>query len=274
MRRIVALAVLGGLLVALAVLGAVVFRTDEVSELPATGPADGPRGDDTSPERGGPSTTLLTTPPDGGPVESEGAAPVRGALLSRPVDDVATEPAEVTEETDCSVLDPDLVPLACSRVQGSGGHFLVLAGRHDDGALESRLYRSGSPDSTEFVPVARSEVFEFQVEVFDLRLAEARVGGEPVVIVDYDFDGSGSVHSFDVVAWDEGSDTPGVVAHVNGTGQDRFALDDPVLRFVGANYEDGAPTCCPNQVDVRTLERTEPGTFALRTETVPFSEAP
>ena len=219
-----------------------------------------------------PADAETTTTEKGAPVTSGGAAPVSGAILSQAVTD--TTAVDVGEETDCRALDAALDPVSCTREKGSGGEFLVFVGRRGDGALRGRLYRSvdGAPHT--FTPVRQSAFFEPDADVAGMSLVQSRVGGEPVIVVDYDFGGSGGVHSFDVVAWDSSDEGPRVVAFVNGTGGDRAVPSAKDLRFVGANYEDGSPTCCPNFADVRTLTHAGPGRWEISTETVPFSEAP
>lgn len=251
-----------------AVTAVLVFESDDASEVSSatsTTAGEEPAGADAPP--------ITTTTAADAPVESVGAAPVDGAILSESVDEAA-DPVDIGEETDCGVLEDGFEPIACSRVRGTGGSFLVFLGRNDEGDRRSSLYRAPDAESTSFTPVARSKTFAADVEVFDMSLAEFEVGGEPVVIVDYDFNGSGSVHSFDVVAWDESDEAPRVVAFVGGTGGDRFHPEGDALQFVSANYDDGAPTCCPNFTDVRTLRRSAPGEWDLTTETVPFNEAP
>lgn len=269
MRRILFWSAAGAAVVALVTVTAVlVFESDDASDLasaPSTTTGDESVGAD-EPE-------ITTTTAADAPIESVGAAPVAGAILSETVE-ASGDAVDVGEETDCAVLEDDFEPIGCSRVQGSGGHFLVFVGRNDEGGLRSSLYRTSDTASTSFTPVARSKTFEADVEVFGMSLAEFEVGGEPVVIVDYDFNGSGSVHSFDVVAWDEADEAPRVVAFVGGTGGDRFHPEGDALQFVSSNYDDGAPTCCPNFADVRTLRRPAPGEWDLTTETMPFSEAP
>ncbi len=269
MRRILFWSAAGAAVVALITVTAVlIFDSDDasdVSEATSTTGGEDPAGTE---ER-----EITTTTAAEAPIESVGAAPVDGAILSEPVEGPVNQ-VDVGEETDCSALEDDFEPVACSRVQGSGGHFLVFVGRDDGGGLRSSLYRASDTGSTSFTPVAQSKTFEADVEVFEMSLAEFEVGGEPVVIIDYDFNGSGSVHSFDVVAWDETDEAPRVVAFVGGTGGDRFHPEDDALQFVSANYDDGAPTCCPNFADVRTLRRSAPGEWDLSTETVPFNEAP
>lgn len=210
-----------------------------------------------------------------GPIESTGAAPASGALLSEPA---RGEAVEVGEDGDCGAVDPELAPVECTRVEGSGGRFLVFVGRDGSGALEAQLLMrsdgTGGDTAGAFEPVARTERFEADVEVRAISLVRQAVGGEPVVVVDYDFGGSGSVHSFDVVAWDAGADAPSVVAFVGGTGRDRFRREGETVQFVSANYDDGAPTCCPNQAEIRTLAREGPGEWRLDSEVVPISEAP
>lgn len=243
------------------------------------------RGDDPSDLRSRATTTttealapgaqggVTTTTAKGAPIQTEGAAPVAGAILSQAVDEPG--PAiEVGEETDCAALDGTLTPIACTRVTGAGGHFLVYVGEHGDGSLETRLYREATPGSTRFSLFRRSRVFSPGGDVVGIALDEAEVGGEPVVIVDYDFNGSGAVHAYDVVAWDDPDPDPRVVAFINGSGGDHYNRDDDALQFVSANYEDGAPTCCPNFADIRTLRRAAPGDWDLTEETVPFAEAP
>ena len=181
---------------------------------------------------------------------------------------------DVGEETDCEVLDPDLTPVSCSRRTGSGGHYLVYVGRSEAGALEVRLYREATPGSTKFTLFRKSRVFKKGGDVVGIRLEDAQVAGEPVVVVDYDFNGSGSVHSFDVVAWDDAGVDPRVVAFINGTGSDRVQQSETELRFVSAVFDDGAPTCCPNFADIRTLRITSGGEWDVATRRVPFNEAP
>lgn len=269
MRRILFWSAAAAAVVALVTVTAVlVFEPDDTSDVssaPSTSAGDRSAGTD-DPE-------ITTTTAADAPIESVGAAPVDGAILSETVE-AAGDPVDVGEETDCAVLEDGFEPIACSRVQGSGGHFLVFVGRNDEGGLRSSLYRAPDASSTSFTPVARSKTFEADVEVFGMSVAEFEVGGEPVVIVDYDFNGSGSVHSFDVVAWDETDEVPRVVAFVGGTGGDRYHPEGDALEFVSSNYDDGAPTCCPNFADVRTLRRSAPGEWDLTTETVPFAEAP
>lgn len=271
MRRAVIAAAAGLFVIGTTVAGVLALRDDGdgagVAEVTSTtrnlgpGPAPGPQEPGT------------TTTAKGAPVQSGGAAPVSGAILSIAVDEPGP-PVDVGDEADCDALDPGLTPVGCVRVEGSGGTFLVLLGRRDDGALQSRLYRATTAGGHEFVLVRRSPFFAPGGDVVAMTAAEAAAGREPVVVVDYDFDGSGAVHSFDVVAWDSSDVDPRVVAFVNGTGGDRLVRTNEELRFVGANYDDGAPTCCPNHADVRTVEHPAPGQWAITTRTVPFSEAP
>lgn len=270
MRRVLVTAAVGLSLVAIALAGAFVFDTDDAADVVAPTSTAGPP--ETSPD-GSPATVATTTTALRAPVESSGAAPVEGAILSR-TEELAEETFDVTEETDCSVLDDEVTVLSCTRLRGWGGSFLVFLGERGDGALQARLYAAVEPAGTEFAEVSRSKWFEPGGDVAGMSLFEAEVGGEPVVVVDYDFGGSGSVHSFDVVAWDEADDEPRVVAYIGGTGSDRFSIEGDALQFVSANYEDGAPTCCPNFADVRTLEHPAPGAWELTEETVPFSAAP
>lgn len=219
-----------------------------------------------------PTEGETSTTEKGAPVTSGGAAPVSGAILSQAVTDTAS--VDVGEETDCGALDAALAAVSCTREKGSGGEFLVFVGRRGDGALLGRLYQNvdGAPHT--FIPVRQSPFFEPDTDVAGISLVQSRVGGERVIVVDYDFGGSGGVHSFDVVAWDSSDEAPRVVAFVNGTGGDRAVPSAKDLRFVGANYEDGSPTCCPNFADVRTLSHAGPGKWEITTKTVPFSEAP
>lgn len=268
MRRVVLAVAVGASLLAIALVGVLAFRSDEVSEVrerPTTTTGPGP-----APGSRQPGTT---TTAKGAPVESGGAAPVAGSILSIVVDDPG-KPVDVGEETDCGALDESLTPVACTRLAGSGGGFLVFVGRGDDGGIQIRLYRATAPGKAVFTLVRRSQVFPRNGDVVGVALGESDAGGEPVIVVDYDFDGSGAVHSFDVVAWDSSEVDPRVVAFVNGTGGDRFVARGGVLEFVGANYDDGAPTCCPNVADVRTLRHDGPGRWAITERTVPFSEAP
>ena len=222
------------------------------------------RGDDLLPTTTGPPSS---TPETGGPVASEGAVVTTGALLSVAVDGAAVS----AQAPPCDDLVPALDVSDCRVADGSGGRFAVVAGVLPDGARQVRLF-AAAPGG--FRPVLRTEPMPADVEVFGVALQPAEVGGEPVVAVDYDFNGSGAVHSFEVVAWDRGAEAPGVVAFVEGQGLDRLTGGDGRLRVVSANYDDGAPTCCPQQADVRTVTRSGPGRWNLTTETVPFASAP
>lgn len=268
MRRAAVTAAIGASLLAMAVVAVVTLRGDDASDLGdrATTSTDGVF----APGPGEPNTTTTVR---GAPIQSPGAAPVSGAILSLAVDDPGRA-LDVGEETDCQVLDEALTPVGCTRRSGSGGDFLVYVGRHEGGALEARLYRQATPGSTTFSLFRRSQVFKKGGDVVGIRLEEAQVKGEHVVVVDYDFDGSGSVHSFDVVAWDPAGVDPRVVAFINGTGGDRVQQTGEELRFVSAVFDDGAPTCCPNFADIRTLALKARGEWDLTTKRVPFSEAP
>lgn len=264
-RRTLLLTAAGAAVAAAAVLAVFVISDDDpgVSSGSSTTMAN---GDGAS----GAPIPLTTTTVRGAPVQSPGAAPVSGAILSEPAQGDAR--ADVGEETGCAALDDAVTPVACTRADGSGGEFLVYVGRRDDQALQSRLYQAVGPD--EFRLTRQSRFFAPDADVAGMSLREERVGGEPVVVVDYDFGGSGAVHSFDVVAWDDGYEEPRVVAFVNGTGGDRVVPTQDGLQFVGANYRDGAPTCCPTQADVRTLTRAGDGEWTITTETVLFADAP
>jgi hypothetical protein len=200
------------------------------------------------------TTTTGAAPTTSPPVTVPGAVPADGALLDQPPGDLPTTPG-------CEAP-------GCLAAEGSGGAFHVAAVQVPDGTRSVRLYRADG------APVARTPDFPPDVEVFGIALLEGEVDGEPVVVVDYDFNGSGSVHSFDVVAWDEAAPQPRVVTFVGGSGQDRANQRDGALEFVSANYDDGAPTCCPNQADVRTLTRPGPGEWTVASETVPMGDAP
>lgn len=269
MRRILVMAALGASLLAIALVGVLALRDDDVAKVVSTsttttsGPAPVP----------GPREPGTTTTVKGAPVQSGGSAPVAGAILTVPVDDPG-EPVDVGEETDCEAVDGELRAVACVRVDGSGGEALVYVGRDDDGGLLARLYRGTEAGGDEFQLVRRSPVFRPGGDVVGISLSDAEVAGEAVAVVDYDFDGSGAVHSFDVVAWDATEVDPKVVAFVNGTGSDRVVRSRGTLQFVGANYDDGSPTCCPNFADVRTLTREGAGKWAITKRTVPFSQAP
>lgn len=230
----------------------------------ASGGADGVGGDRPLST----SSTVVTTPPAGDAIESSGSAPVSGALLSQPFDGA---PVAANGGSPCAAVAPGARSVDCRDVRGSGGRFLVATAVMSDGARQALLLRHGDGA---FHPVRRSEAFEPDVDVFGLAATEWEVGGESVVVVDYDFDGSGSVHSFDVVAWDAGAPQPRVVATVSGTGLDRFSPRGDALEFVSANYDDGAPTCCPNHAEVRTLRRDAPGRWSLAARVVPWSAAP
>lgn len=269
-RRVLLAAAVGLSLMAIALVGVLSFDSDEVEDVARQGTVSTTSSTEAGPAPG-PAGGVTTTAP-GAPLQTEGAAPVAGAILSVEVDDPGA-PVDVGEETDCGALDPASDPIACVRADGSGGEFLVYAGRTEGGGLQTRLYRpQGGGD--DFVLARRSQVFARGGDVIGLALAEAEVGGEVVVVIDYDFGGSGAVHSFDVVAWDSSDVDPRVVAFVNGTGGDRHVRDGEALAFVGANYDDGAPTCCPTRADVRSLNHEGPGKWAITKKTVPFAQAP
>jgi hypothetical protein len=273
-RRLVAItAILAA--AALVVVGVILAGDDgnpsERAELPteANGPTTtgpGPSGPDRAGDRQPPPTV---TPPEGGPVGSSGSTPVVGALLDAPATFGA---AEVGATGDCGSVAGAAETLGCAIAAGSGGRFLVWAGRSGEGAVQARLYRAGA--GSRFEPVAESPSFADGVDVAGIAVAPASVGDEQVVVVDYDFDGSGAVHSYDVVAWSADARSPVVVAFVEGRGHDRTTQEQAALRFVSANYDDGAPTCCPAQADVRTLTRQADGSWRLDIRTVDWADAP
>lgn len=255
------------------VLTLTVFRNDGSKRTALPTPSPTPSATSTGSAMSSPTPTRSASPSPLPP-----ALTAQGAILRSAGAD--NDPRPLGASCEGSFHTATYEEVGCNKIAMAAGDIYWVVQRKDNGAGATQIL----VHIRYFVPAAGGWVIALKAlettgAWFDVDVLARNIGGtgKPNAIVAYSFSGSGTVLEYDVLSWPAGRTAPYIRFHRGGLNKGRFRTSSGKIEDWGANFDDGAPNCCPNFFNYTRIEFLA-GEFRIasrqrvRTSSVPAGE--